>query len=73
LVDDIITITEPELKEAMTRLLVDEHLVVEGAGAAATAAVLAGRLDVRGQRVSAIVSGANVDGRVLRQLLHDRE
>lgn len=72
LVDEIIVITEEELREAMRRLLVDEHLVVEGAGAAATGAVLAGRIPVRGQRVAVMVTGANVDGAVLRDLLGSR-
>lgn len=67
-VDDIVVVTEAELKEAMRRLLADEHLVVEGAGAAATAAVSSGRVDVRDRRVAVLVTGANVDMAVVREL-----
>lgn len=68
-VDDIVVITEGELRDAMRRLLADEHLVVEGAGAAATAAVLSGRLPVRDRRVAVMLTGANVDAAVIRELL----
>ena len=59
-VDDIVTVTEMELAEGLRGLAREEHLITEGAGAAATAAVLAGKVGVRGDLV-AIVSGANID------------
>lgn len=70
-VDDILVIKEDELREAMRGLFAIEHLVVEGAGAAATAAVLTGPLSVPGQRVVAMVTGANVDAAVLQALAAD--
>ena len=38
-----------------------EKLIIEGATAAAVAAVLSGKLDVRGKTTAIVLSGANVD------------
>jgi threonine dehydratase len=59
-VDAIVTVTEAEIIAAMAALMTRAKLYVEGSGAAATAALLAGKVDVRGTVVS-IVSGGNVD------------
>ncbi len=60
--DDLVLVTEEEIMEAMRLLLVRAKLFVEGAGAAATAALLAGKVrGPEGARVVAIVSGGNVD------------
>jgi threonine dehydratase len=61
-VDDIVLVTEAEIREAMCVLLLRAKLCAEGSGAAATAALLAGkvRLAPRSAAVS-IVSGGNVD------------
>jgi threonine dehydratase len=69
LVDRIVTVSEPELASAMAGLVEWEHVVSEGAGAAATAALLARQVDVVGRDVVAVVSGANVDRAVLAGLL----
>ena len=61
-VDEVVTVSEAEIIAAMQRLVTRAKLYVEGAGAAATAAVLAGRIGARpGARVVAIVSGGNID------------
>jgi len=60
-VHHIVTITEDELAQAMKRLAAEERLIVEGAGAAATAAVMAGKVPAPGKRVVAMVTGGNVD------------
>jgi threonine dehydratase len=58
-VDEIVAVGEDELAAAM-RFLVRAHgVVAEGAGAAATAALLAGRIEPRGRTV-ALVTGRNV-------------
>jgi len=60
--DDLVLVTEDEIVEGMRELLVRAKLFVEGSGAAATAALLAGKVKVReGARVVAIVSGGNAD------------
>lgn len=61
LVDRVVTISEDELAGAMKGLAAEERLIVEGAGAAATAAVMAGKAAAPGQRVVALVTGGNVD------------
>ena len=61
-VDDIVLVTEDDITEGMRALFERARLVAEGSGAAATAALLAGRVKPRpGSRVAAIVSGGNVD------------
>jgi len=60
-VDRVVTISEDELRGAMKGLASEERLIVEGAGAAATAAILAGKAAASGQRVVAMVTGGNVD------------
>ncbi|MCC3688765.1 bifunctional threonine ammonia-lyase/L-serine ammonia-lyase TdcB [Bacillus cereus] len=63
LVDDIVTVSEDELEVAMKDLLQRGKAVVEGAGALATAALLAGKVDqyIKGKKVVAVISGGNVD------------
>ncbi len=60
-VDHVLTVSEDELARAMKGLANEERLIVEGAGAAAVAAIMSGKASVPGQRVVAIVSGSNVD------------
>jgi threonine dehydratase len=69
LVDRIVSVSEEDLARAIAGLVEAEHLVAEGAGAATTAALIGGRLDVRGRRVGTIVSGANIDRARLRTIL----
>jgi threonine dehydratase len=64
-VDDVITVTDEEIMSAMKDILFSAKLLAEGAGAAATAAVLSGRLPVKGRRVVAVVSGGNVDASLI--------
>jgi len=67
-VHDIITVTDPELVEAMRFLWERMKLVVEPTGALATAGVLSRAIDVRGRRVGIILSGGNVDLRAMAAL-----
>jgi threonine dehydratase len=61
-IDEIVNVSEAEIVEAMRLLLTRAKLYVEGSGAAATAALLGGRVTVApGARVVAMVSGGNVD------------
>ncbi len=58
----VVPVSEREIAGAMRALATRAKLYVEGAGAAATAAVLAGRVGAApGARVVAIVSGGNID------------
>jgi threonine dehydratase len=60
-VTDIVTVSDAELVETMRFFASRMKLVVEPTGCLAAAAVLHGRLDVRGKRVGVVISGGNVD------------
>jgi threonine dehydratase len=60
-VDRLVTVSEPALHDAVRGLADEEHLIVEGAGAAATAALLTDRSALPGARVAVLVSGGNID------------
>jgi threonine dehydratase len=53
----------------MRHYFTDTHNVVEGAGAAPLAALMAERHAMRGKRVAVIASGGNVDAEVFAQVL----
>ena len=61
-VDEIVGVSEDEIREGMRLLLTRAKLYVEGSGAAAVAALVARKIGLPpGARVVAIVSGGNVD------------
>ena len=61
-VDELVTVTESAIHEAMAMLLTRAKLYVEGSGAVALGALRSGAARLpRGSRVVAIVSGGNVD------------
>jgi threonine dehydratase len=64
LVDEIVTVTDEEIAQAIVLLLERVKLVVEGAGAASVAAVLAGRVGGEGP-ACAVLSGGNIDASLL--------
>jgi threonine dehydratase len=67
--DDIVTVTDEEISEAMVLLAERAKLVVEGAGAAALAALIAGRAGDAGGTAVALLSGGNIDPTLLIQVL----
>jgi threonine dehydratase len=70
LVDDVVIVTDDEILGAMRVLLERTKLLVEPAGAAATAALLTGKAGVKpGSRVVATLSGGNVDFEKLKRVL----
>jgi len=62
--DDVVSVTDDEICEAIVLLLERSKLVVEGAGAVAVAALLSGKAGGDGPAV-AILSGGNIDATVL--------
>jgi threo-3-hydroxy-L-aspartate ammonia-lyase len=56
----VVTVTDAEIVEGMRFLFERSKLVVEPSGASAFAALLAGRVDVQGQRVGVVLSGGNI-------------
>ena len=65
LVDEIALVSEDEMLEAIRRLALDEHVVAEPAGAAATAAFLKASSS-GAESVVLLVTGANVSAEVFR-------
>ncbi|MGH7569129.1 MAG: pyridoxal-phosphate dependent enzyme, partial [Gemmatimonadales bacterium] len=64
-----VTVTDAEIADALRLLLRTTHSLVEGAGAAGLAALLALRDRLGGQRVGIILSGGNIDAETLRRVL----
>jgi threonine dehydratase len=72
-VDDIVTVTEAEIREAMRRLIFATRLVPEPSGAVATAAALFHQEHLPPARQTvAIMSGGNVEPSVLRSVLEEQ-
>jgi threonine dehydratase len=69
LVDDIVLVSERYLEEALSLLLQIEKTVVEGAGAAGLAAMLAYPDRFVGRTVGIILTGGNIDTRLLANVL----
>ena len=69
-VDDVVTVTDDEIAQAMVHLIERSKLVVEGAGAAAVAAVMCGRMDAPSSGSTCVVlSGGNVDASLLAECI----
>jgi threonine dehydratase len=69
LVPAIVVVNEDTLREAIAGTIEGEKLVVEGAGAAAIAAILSRSFDLHDRRIAVIASGGNIDTETLRSLL----
>ena len=69
-VDDVVTVSEDEIRAAIIRLLETGKTVTEGAAAAALAAVAAGRIPgLSGRRVVMLLSGSNIDIALLAHII----
>ena len=60
-VDQMVTVSDNDIASTILLLLEREKQVVEPAGASSLAAVLAGKIDVKGKRVVCVLSGGNID------------
>jgi len=69
LVDDIVLVTEQDVEHALSLLLTIEKSVTEGAGAAGPAAVLADPDRFKGRKLGLVLSGGNIDTRLLSGVL----
>jgi threonine dehydratase len=68
-VDDIVTVEEEEIANAILLLLEREKTLAEGAGAAALAAVLNRKLPLAAKRVAVLVCGGNIDVTLLSRII----
>jgi threonine dehydratase len=69
LVDDVVSVPEATIEQAVNLYLEIEKVVSEGAGAVGLAAVLAEPERFRGRRVGLVVTGANIDPRLLASII----
>jgi threonine dehydratase len=69
LVDDIALVNEAELERAVATLISIEKTVVEGAGAAGLAATMSDPSRFAGQKVGLVLTGGNIDTRLIASVL----
>jgi len=68
LIDDIILVSEEEMKKAILTLLETTHQLAEGAGAASTAAAFKLRRRLQGKKVVLVLTGGNLTLQTLRDI-----
>ena len=68
-VDKIVTVTDDEISAAILALMEQQKLVAEGAGAVSVAAVMFGKVDVKGKKVVCLLSGGNIDVTILSRVI----
>ena len=68
-VDEVVTVDDDELAEAILVLLERAKQLVEGAGAASVAALLSDELDVTDEKVVPLLCGGNIDMSMLRTVI----
>lgn len=68
-VDEIVTVSDHDISRAILLFLERSKLLVEGAGAAGLAALLAGKIQSGASRIGVVVSGGNIDVSLLSRLL----
>jgi len=69
-VDDLVTVSEEQIRKAMFRLLEGCKTLAEGAAAVGVAALASGRLpELAGRRVAVVLSGGNIDVQLLSRII----
>jgi threonine dehydratase len=71
--ENVLTVTDKEITDTMRFMLFRMKLLVEPSGAAAAAAVFCKKLPDEMKRVGVVLSGGNIDGDLLAQLLSEKE
>jgi threonine dehydratase len=68
-VDDVVTVSDESIAEAVVLLMERAKTVAEPAGAVALAALLSGAVNLNGRSSCAVISGGNVDPNLMDRLL----
>ncbi|PLY04337.1 MAG: threonine ammonia-lyase [Arcobacter sp.] len=68
-VDHIVEVSDNEIANAVLFLLEKHKLVVEGAGAVSTAAIMHEKIEIEDSKVCALISGGNIDVTMLSQII----
>lgn len=69
LVDDLVLVSEEEIAIAMAEAVIEERLVLEGAGATPIAALISRDRSLFGERIALVATGAMVDSATLVRLI----
>ncbi len=69
-IDRVLLLTEDKLMEGCRYCFKELHLVVEPSGAAGVSALIAGKLDSKGQPMAVVLSGSNLDPKYFRQVMN---
>ncbi|MEJ2471852.1 MAG: hydroxyectoine utilization dehydratase EutB [Desulfuromonadales bacterium] len=72
LVDEVVLVTEDDIADGLFYAFDTLRLVVEGAGVVGLSALLAERLATPGERIAVVISGGNVDPRLLFEVTKSR-
>lgn len=70
-VDDIVTVSDDEMKATIITLAREAKIIAEAAGAATTAALLFGKLTIECSNVVCIVTGGNIDLSLFKTILNN--
>ena len=71
LVDDIVIVSDEDIKESMKILFYEAKVIAEGAGAISLAPLLCEKISVRNKKIGCIISGGNISGSSLCNLLQN--
>ena len=69
-VDDIALVSEDEICAAILRLMEEEKMIAEGAGAVSVAAAMFNKVPVKGKKTICLVSGGNIDVNILNRVVN---
>ena len=67
--DGVVTVSDSEIADAMLLLMERCKQIVEPSGATSVAAVLNGKIDVKGKRVVCVLSGGNIDVSFIQSII----
>ncbi len=68
-VDDVVTVDDEEIANAILAMLEKEKTLTEGAGAVGAAAVLNDKIPMRGKNLGVLISGGNIDVTLLSRII----
>ncbi len=68
-VDEIVTVSDDEIAAAILKLIEQQKLVAEGAGAVSVAAAMFNKVPIKGKKVVCLVSGGNIDVTSLNRVI----
>lgn len=68
-VDDIVLVEEESIARAILLFLEKEKIMVEGAGAVAMAALMEGKINIKGNKIALIISGGNIDMNMVDRII----